>query len=222
MSSTVLSLISGAAGIVLGWGLGVLSTWLTDRKRQEQQRQHVRQLIRLEAKQNIKSLGEFWASVEIAGVHVPGTGLITNVTSSPDEVHFDQGQRLARNLLPEWSYLMWETQAGMLPQALSTTELERVYAVYAALKTFKARWEHLRALFDTEEGKNVSQLYGQLMQRRQLEASYVANQALSAGLKYFDDLSRPYWDDCQRIYSQLRGYLDYDLIAEDMPTLVQQ
>jgi hypothetical protein len=116
MSSTILSLISGAGGIALGWVLSTITTWKNDRKREAQERQNVRQLLRLETRQNVKALGEFWAKVESAGVHLSGIGVLTDVNSYPDEVHFDQTQRLAHEPLPEWSYLMWETQAVLCYQ----------------------------------------------------------------------------------------------------------
>lgn len=221
-------LVDVVIGVILGFGLN----WWTNsraeekheieaRKREMQEREHVRMLLRLETTQNIKALVEFWDKVSVAGVHIPGVGTLTGIGSSPPEVEFDQIRRLALEPLPEWRDLLWRSHMGLVAKALNSAEIDRVYSLYSDLRTFTVRRAETRALLvETPEGKEASSTYDYWMrQRYQSQGSQetLQNDTLSQSLIYFNEKARPFLNDCLFIYSRQRGYLKSPLLEEDAP-----
>jgi hypothetical protein len=219
------ALVPVVIGVILGWGLTSLSNWWQEQRREVEQqkreleeRQHVRMLLRLETQHNVKELVDFWAKASSNTVRIPGVGVLAGIGYAPDELQFGHYQQLALEPLPEWSYLMWESQASLVAKALNPLEIDPVYAHYADLKTFTARQQGLREmLVETSQGMELSKLFGQYMQQKQREPGYAMNQALRDGLNYFNIEAQPYWSECQAIYSRQRPYQDQNLIEADAP-----
>jgi hypothetical protein len=219
----LLTILGTIAGGIVGWALNSWSTQRDERKRaaEAQEREadihhRVRLLLRLECKQNVAALVEFWASVSSAGVHVPEQGMLVGIGTSPSEGEFDQRQRLAVLPLPVWRRHMWKSQAGSVAQTLKPDEIDRVYTRYSDLETFAARREELRAHLATPAGQKLAQRYSQWMQEKHRGHPHPGGQDevdIEVALMEFNNKTRALWNECLAIYNRALPYMDRDILA---------
>lgn len=223
MNDALLTGIIGLVGVVLGWVLNWWTTRRQERKREEQERRGVRLLLRQECKHNVAALCEFWGTLAREGVHVPEAGMLLGIGTSWDEGEFDKRQRLAREPLPVWRHLMWESQAGLAAIALSPAEIDRVYALYADLEAFTARRAELRKEYDSPEGKQLADEYTRWMlqrfQGRLTSGTSAEEQHIYSALHAFNVKTSTFWEECNAIYLRALPYKDniHALIEEDTP-----
>lgn len=221
MSDALLTGLIGLVGAILGWGLNAWTTWFQERRSEAQERQGVRELLRLESKQNIVALVDLWTKVFKEEVNIPGVGVLVGLGYSQDEGDFDKRQRLALEPMPEFSFLMWTSQARLLAKALSTTEVERLSTLYSSLQTFVVRRADLRELLNSPDGKNASANYGQMMQwrhnRHEATERTRFEQAVFPQIHGFNVKSEGLWRECLGIYSRAAAYQKTELLEADTP-----
>ena len=212
--SAIIGVVGVIVGVVLGWAL---NRWQETRRAAEVRRS-VRMLLRLEWHQNVKALLDYWGKVSIDGVHLPDVGTLVGVSASPQEVEYDKRQRLAREPMPVWGRLMWESQAGLVAQALNDPALiNKVYTLYADLEAFTARREELREAFDTAAGEQLASEYSRWRRARQIgqgNPDYREEQGTDMKLAAFNEKTRSLWAECQAIHGRAVPYRDNDVIPE--------
>lgn len=224
MNSALLGAISSGIfallGIILGWALNWVTSQRQEWKRASQVRQSVRLLLRLECRQNIVALLAYWDSVASEGVHLPGVGMLAELSTSIEEGDFDKRQRLALQPLPVWRNLMWKSHASVVATALAPVEIDRVYTLYAALETFTARRAELRQAFDAPKGKELAEDYSRWMHARRNQQAhptpgYQEEHGIDLKLGTFNEQTRSFWNECKAARDWAYAYRDTDLIAED-------
>jgi hypothetical protein len=197
-------------GVVLAWGLNLLQDWL----HQRQVRHRVRLLLRLECKRNVAALIEFWGFVSRDGVYLPDKGWLVSVGPSFSEAEYDKRQRLAVWPLPVWGRHMWESQAGLLPDALNEDEIARVYAMYSDLETFTARRAEMQAQFATPEGEELAKHYGVWMQGKHQGTFVGEDEAhMDSALRNLNTTTVALWSECEAVYNRVLPYKDSDIIT---------
>jgi hypothetical protein len=123
-------IIIGFGGVLLGFILSEISTWMRERKSEQQQAEATRTLLSLEIEQNLVLLRSFWERVSKAKEGKEDEEEITLLITSA----------IADRPLPSWSHRAWESQMGVLPQAISShailgqihthhTELDAIAAI---------------------------------------------------------------------------------------------
>lgn len=221
--AAIIGVLSVILGVILGWALNWWTSQVQERRRDAQERRSVRLLLRLECSQNLAALFTFWDKVSSPGVHLPEVGELVGVASSGYEDIFDRHQRLAREPLPAWGRLMWESQVDKIATTLSRPEIDRLYTLYADFEAFAARRAEMREVFDSPDGENYAHLYSLIMLgKQQGNPKYGASQEefeRDQKLMPFNEKTRPLWNECKAIYERMLPYQDNidRLLAEDTP-----
>jgi hypothetical protein len=200
-------------GVILGVALG---SW-QEQRRAAQARRGVRLLLKLEIQQNLAALFEFRERVSGERIWLPAEGFLTEVGASLDEGEFNKRQRLAREPLPEWRHLMWQSQAGLTAMALSRIEIDRAYTLHSDLDTFTRRQTELREAFDTPEGKKLAEEFAEWMQQKSRAGTGQQARDPQAALRTFNEKTRPLWSACEAIFNRALPYKDTNPIEEDTP-----
>jgi hypothetical protein len=214
MNDTIIGAIIGAIFGIVGVVVGFLLNWWRDTRHAADVSRDVRKQLRLECRQNVTALLDYWAKVTIAGVHLPDAGWL-QVGTSPQEGEYDKRQRLAHEPMPVWRRLMWESQVSKVAQALNDPAvIARVYALYADLETFAARREELREAFNTPEGAQLAKDYSRWMWEKHKNPTY-QEQGTDEKLALFNERTRSVWNECLAIYQRALLYRNSDVIPEE-------
>ncbi len=213
-------LVGTLGGVALGWELNRRTTQRQEREREAQIRHGVRMLLRLESKQNIDALSDFWKRVASSYIRLPGIGALASVSYGMDEEEFGRSQMQANEPMPTWRKLMWESQAGLVASALTPAEVDHMYMLYSDLETLTARQTELRKLFDTPDGKKLSEEFGNWMQHKfQGKPTPGTSQSevqLGQALREFNEKTRTLWND-SKVICERPAYKVANLIEEDAP-----
>jgi hypothetical protein len=221
----IIGVLGVVLGVVLGWALNRWTNRSQERRREEQVRRSVRLLLRLECSQNLAALFKFWGNVSSPGVHLPEVGELVGVASSGYEDAFDRHQRLAREPLPAWGRLMWESQVDKAEITLSWPEIDRVYTLYSDLEAFAARRAEMRAVFESPDGEKYAHYYSLVMLGKQQgnPKSGASPEEFERDQKLipFNERTRPLWNECKAIYERVLPYKDNidHLLTADAPIL---
>lgn len=93
----------------------------------------MQKLVRYEIDQNLRMLDAFWKGIEV----MPPRVAEADPGPDNDELDFIRRRRLAETPLPPLSRLMWESQAGLLADAITDTgALTRAFELHLRLSQF--------------------------------------------------------------------------------------
>jgi hypothetical protein len=227
--AALIGVLGVGLGTVLGWRLNLSTIREQEHKHQAEEqkreaekqkreaetRRRVRLLLRLECRQNLTALSEFWGIVSRGGVYLPEKGWLTSVGTSMSEGEYDKLRRLAVTPLPVWGRDMWESQASLVADALDKPgEIDRVYKLYSDLETFAEWREELQAEFATPEGQRLSERYSVWMLGKEARTFVGEDEVhIDSALRDFINRTGALWNECQAIYNRALPYKDNDIIA---------
>lgn len=204
----IANLLSGAGGVVLGTILGFLltlgATGWQERRRKQELKHTVRTLLHLELEQNLIWLEDFWRNK--AQKFSGGT---------LDEVAFQKRISLIQELLPTWSHHMWESQASVLPVALSEEQIKAVFHFHAQLDRFTTLrsmiagalppflLEQYNAWEEREIGERPQIHHMRITAPPGGKLPYTCDPLLNLYIKQFNDNTFTLWTGCEGIYNEL-------------------
>jgi hypothetical protein len=137
-----MEIMIGFGGVILGFIMSEIATWLRQRSSEKQQAQATRILLSLEIENNLQLLRSFWERVGKAGAEAKDRRTASWRTANT----------IADLPLPNWSHRAWESQLGVLPQALgSNTLLREVHAHHAQLDAIAAIRDKIAVLRQTQQ-----------------------------------------------------------------------
>ena len=123
-------------GIVVGWGLGELSSWWRDTRAKKETSKGVRTMVSLELDRNLSLLDEFWDKV----------GHYEGGETDKAQIKIQLARRFVAFPLPFWTRQMWESQFPLLSGALSDSEIGAVHQVHCDLESIGRIQEVMRSL----------------------------------------------------------------------------
>jgi hypothetical protein len=196
MNDTIAGAIIGAgatlAAVVVTQGLALGQR----RVRERRERRNIRALLRLENASNLRTLTDLWQAIQ--DVMQPG-----GLGYSFDELAYLKRQKLANLLLEPWRHLMWESSVTRLASSLSPTEIERTYALHAALDTFTVRRADLQIEFATDQGERLANEYRAWRQSANQavanQQSYVPSFQYGSDLEDLNRRTSALWSACEGI-----------------------
>jgi hypothetical protein len=134
---TVIGKIPGVIwGVILGFSLNAIATWLQEIRAEKRQARAVRTLLSLEIDQNLEILRDFWNKMK--GVDDSG--------QSTSKDYLRLALRLIELPLPNWSHKAWESQMSLLVRALKDQEIKQVHNFHTQLDAISGIRSTLLAL----------------------------------------------------------------------------
>ncbi len=190
MDVGILEAIIGVVGIIVGVVLSWVINWATSRRKEAQQKQDIRRVLRWENEYNLKTLDDFWRKVTREPVP----------EGSSEEIAFEQRLRLATVFLPTWGHLMWQSESPRLSSVLSQEEFAESYRLHSNLDTFAARRAALQQAFDNPTARQLQADYEQWHENRRTGGANIP-QVSYGRLLEFDMHTMACWQDCETIYN---------------------
>lgn len=197
--------------VAFGFGLSEAARWFTDNRHQRESRRNVRVLLRQESDHNLGRL------------HALRGQVFQNVGFESFQEHvFQQCRALAEATVPDWSRLMWESQAGLLPLALSSDEIAKLYDRYDKLTALLECRKKLQDLFGSDRFRLLTYNYDAWQEQKQsliaagrpgsIEGNNV--QPLKTDLPAFYKDASPIWQQCEVIFNTLPAPHDDELLRD--------
>lgn len=131
-------------GVVFGFTLNEVATQWREKRTQRRQIRSIRALLHLEIDQNLALLGDFWTKVSEVGESEQDR------EQDPEKLRGRLARRLLSIPFPRWTHQMWESQVGLLPIALSETEIKQVHYLQGQLDRITSICTTLSALASEE------------------------------------------------------------------------
>ena len=121
MATENLAVIGTIAGVIIGFLLNTVYTWIKDTRNEKRVKENVRILVYLELEQNIELLKEYWG--ELMGKN-PGDFI--------PELDFYGSLMLIP--LPLWSHKMWEDQIPFIKLSFNENEIKKIHHLHLKLE----------------------------------------------------------------------------------------
>ncbi|TMS41421.1 MAG: hypothetical protein FGO69_08440 [Methanobacterium sp.] len=116
-----LAIILGFSGVVIGFILNELNSFLKEKKKEKKLTKNIRTLISLEISQNLELLNKL----------LENFGNIDREKNPTEHfINFDLAQRLINLPLPPWRHIRWDSQTIELASALNEYEINRIANFY--------------------------------------------------------------------------------------------
>ncbi len=135
MKAETLAVISTLSGAVVGWFLSALQHWVESSRDRRRTHANVRRLITLEIQANGRALRAFWEHIESHK---------DEWQKADGEINrFRLGKAIADTPFPELGTFMWFSNAALLGEAYSGTEIEDFWETYADCSLVANLYQHI-------------------------------------------------------------------------------
>ena len=130
-------------GVLLGIALNEGAWWYRRRLLEGHERRSIRAALELEYEYNRAALCGWWRSL----YELPATG-------AAEDQEFENRRRLATAPPPNWSSLMWPSNAAKLTRILTDDEFTLLLDRYASLEMFTTQHAAMRREFEEARQRN--------------------------------------------------------------------
>ena len=181
----MIDVIYTLVGIVFGFSLDWIATYLRERRVKEQQIRSVRAIISLEIDQNLDVVKSFWSKLN------QYDSLKNNLSQNKREL----AQIFVKSHLSVWQRNVFVSQMYFLPTALSEAEIIQVFHFYDRLNMLDAIRTNLTSAFSEQE--NIF-----MEETSPAEAGYRSAPLGYSPPQMFNEKADELWNECRNLFAQ--------------------